>query len=241
MKTTASFRSTAAALAIALVAIAGQAHAAQTDIAPAPLAQSSTAVVKPNIMFILDDSGSMDRDYMPDSVPGDYCRDDDATLNNCSFGMPAYNASQFNTLAYNPDIVYTPPTQYDGTSYTSYNTNALWQAVPNDGFGIQFTGTINLLKDYPDIVYCTTGSPTTTQRTAPFTNATTCRRPIQGGVWTYPTSTVSSRQNVAGDTNPYYYTITSVTWCATRDGTAGFGNGTCGTKQDAPNTPGSAT
>ncbi|HEX7813449.1 MAG TPA: PilC/PilY family type IV pilus protein [Burkholderiales bacterium] len=248
MKTTSPFRSTAAALAIALGALTGQAHA-QTDIAPAPLAQSSASVVKPNIMFILDDSGSMDRDYMPDSVPGNYCKDDDNSLDNCQFGMPAYNAAQFNTLAYNPTIVYTPPINYDGTSFQSYNTNALWQVVPNDGFGVQFTGTINLLTDYPDLVYCTTGSPSTAQRTAPFTNATTCRMPIQSGVWTYPNATAFSQQNVAGNRPPYYYAITGVTWCTDRDGTAGFGTGTfgsttapaCGSKQDAPVSPGSAT
>jgi type IV pilus assembly protein PilY1 len=230
----------AAACALALACVSGQ--AAQTDIAPAPMAQASTAVVKPNLMFILDDSGSMDRDYMPDSVPGNYCRDDDSTLNDCEFGMPAYNAAQFNTIHYNPTITYTPPVNYDGTSFESYNTNAEWQAVPNDGFGIQFSGTTNLLTQYPDYVYCTTNSPSTAQRTPPFTNATTCRRPIQGGVWTYPTSSVSSRQNVAGDKPPYYYTITGVTWCTDRDGTAGFGTGTlnsattpsCSTKQDAP-------
>ena len=40
---------------------------ANTDIASEPLAQAASGV-KPNIMFILDDSGSMAWDYLPDYV-----------------------------------------------------------------------------------------------------------------------------------------------------------------------------
>jgi len=42
-------------------------HAANTDIANEPLTQAASGV-RPNIMFILDDSGSMDWDYSPDYV-----------------------------------------------------------------------------------------------------------------------------------------------------------------------------
>src|SRR5258707_2049662 len=86
---------------------------AQVDIAPAPIAQASTAVVKPNLMFVLDDSGSMGSDFMPDSVRDSYCKDADNTLQDCRFGMPAYNAALFNTMYYDPAITYTPPTKYD--------------------------------------------------------------------------------------------------------------------------------
>ena len=44
---------------IALMFVGHAVHAAETDLANAPLASSSTDVVKPNVMFILDDSGSM--------------------------------------------------------------------------------------------------------------------------------------------------------------------------------------
>ena len=41
--------------------------AALTDIATAPMANTASSVVKPNLMFLLDGSGSMDWDFMPDS------------------------------------------------------------------------------------------------------------------------------------------------------------------------------
>src|SRR5262245_53936095 len=51
----------------ALVASPGQLQSAATDIADAPLAQPAGSV-KPNLLFIMDDSGSMGRQYMPDYV-----------------------------------------------------------------------------------------------------------------------------------------------------------------------------
>ncbi|MBK9605475.1 MAG: hypothetical protein IPO58_03265 [Betaproteobacteria bacterium] len=45
------------------------AQAAQTDITTVPLetyAAPSSTDVKPNVLFVLDDSGSMDWDFMPD-------------------------------------------------------------------------------------------------------------------------------------------------------------------------------
>jgi type IV pilus assembly protein PilY1 len=47
--------------------------AASVALATAPLATSTTSTVKPNVMFILDDSGSMDWNYLPDwanDIPG---------------------------------------------------------------------------------------------------------------------------------------------------------------------------
>ncbi|RZU00525.1 pilus assembly protein [Rivibacter subsaxonicus] len=60
-------------LPMLLLAAAG-AHAASTDIAAAPLVTSSPSTVLPNLMFVLDDSGSMDWDYMPDYVNEGFCR-----------------------------------------------------------------------------------------------------------------------------------------------------------------------
>lgn len=55
-----------------LVGLAGLcinvAQAAMTDLASAPLATSSNTAVRPNLMFILDNSGSMGWNYMPDYV-----------------------------------------------------------------------------------------------------------------------------------------------------------------------------
>ncbi len=204
-------------------------NAALTDIASAPMATTASAVVKPNLMFVLDDSGSMDRDHMPDSVDDDpACKDTGSNLQDCNFADPPYNSAQFNGIHYNPAITYTPAVNYDGTSRTNYTT---WTAVPNDAYGIQFTGNIDLTTSYPDTVWCNTGSATTADRTAPFGSGK-CKRPIQGGVWTYPNGTYDNQYSAAGTLNPYYYTISSLAWCSSKNA-SGFGTGTCQPKKTA--------
>jgi type IV pilus assembly protein PilY1 len=81
----------------------GVASGADTDIATAPLFTSANSQVKPNVMFILDDSGSMDWDYLP---------------NPANFASTKYGkkTSQCNGVAYNPGIVYSPPMNADGTT-----------------------------------------------------------------------------------------------------------------------------
>ena len=49
-------------------------QAALIDLASAPLVVSSNNVVKPNLLFVLDDSGSMSWDYMPDYTRDRFCR-----------------------------------------------------------------------------------------------------------------------------------------------------------------------
>ncbi|MFN0038143.1 MAG: hypothetical protein ACKVP2_01345, partial [Burkholderiales bacterium] len=217
------------ACVLALGFVATTVSAALTDIATAPMATSSTAVVKPNLMFILDASGSMNRDYMPDWVDDDAaCKRASATLTDCDYADPPFNSSAFNTIYYNPATTYTPAVNYDGTSRTSYTT---WTAVPNDAYGVQFTGTIDLTTAYPDNVWCNTGSPSTADRTPPFASGV-CRLPIVAGVWTYPNATHNQRFTVTGTRNPFYYTISSLAWCSTANAT-GFGNGTCQPKKTA--------
>jgi type IV pilus assembly protein PilY1 len=52
--------------ALVLSAAALNSQGAPTSIATVPLATSSTSSVLPNIMYVLDDSGSMDWDFLPD-------------------------------------------------------------------------------------------------------------------------------------------------------------------------------
>jgi type IV pilus assembly protein PilY1 len=91
--------------------------AATVDIAPAPMVSGLTRRVPPNVYFILDDSGSMDWDYMPDGL-------DDDRAKRCfrNFG--------YNTIYYNPRISYTAPPKADGTFYA----NASFTAALADGF-----------------------------------------------------------------------------------------------------------
>ena len=105
-------------MGMGLAALAGTAHAGSTDISSVPLSSSATPVVKPNVMFILDDSGSMQSDYIPDESNGT--------------GRYAHKASQCNGLAFNPDPaqLYAPPLRADGTSYPNATFTAAWV----DGF-----------------------------------------------------------------------------------------------------------
>lgn len=114
--------------------------AALTDLASSPLETSTATLVKPNLFFVLDDSGSMYWDFMPDWAE-DY-RSTTALVRN----------SRFNGVYYDPAVTYAPPVKYDGTSYTamtSGNTSS-WTKVPFDGFGVMTaanppnTGTDNL-------------------------------------------------------------------------------------------------
>jgi type IV pilus assembly protein PilY1 len=69
-------------------------NGAETELSDNPLSSSSTSQVKPNILFVLDDSGSMDREYMPDEVDS---------------GEVGYRNYQCNTVYYNPAVNYTVP------------------------------------------------------------------------------------------------------------------------------------
>ncbi|MFG6465399.1 pilus assembly protein [Roseateles sp. BYS87W] len=65
-----------------------QAMAAATDVSQAPLIVATPSAVKPNLLFILDDSGSMNFDFLPDHINGDgspdpaLCRSSSATASN---------------------------------------------------------------------------------------------------------------------------------------------------------------
>ena len=81
----------AVAAAAVLVPSAG---AGPTDVSQAPLIVATPSAVKPNLLFILDDSGSMNFDFLPDHINGDnqpdpqLCRSSSATWRcfhaNCS-------------------------------------------------------------------------------------------------------------------------------------------------------------
>ena len=90
-----------------------QAHAA--DISNIPLATQAAATVRANLMFIMDDSRSMDSEYVPDS----------ADYSNLCFG-----SSRTNAIFYNPNVVYMPPLNADGTSFV----NASFTAAKEDGY-----------------------------------------------------------------------------------------------------------
>ena len=122
-----------------------------------PLSMTGASAVQPNIMFTLDDSGSMSWDYLPDwstlytdSTAAHLIRYDSPVAQQDLFRNPQYNG-----LAYNPAIRYTPPfylnadgthntTNYPSMTGTSAVTGAdinkslpNWGAVPVDAYGVQ--------------------------------------------------------------------------------------------------------
>lgn len=96
------------------------------DIPGDPL--TAGARVPPNILFILDDSGSMAFEFMPDSVPST------STIN------VARQAYTRNSMAYNPSMTYQPWTNPDGTRMTGGTS---YGAVYGS-FNLAGGGTINL-------------------------------------------------------------------------------------------------
>lgn len=174
-------RTIARSMVLVYVATALPAQAALTDLASQPLANvAGTAAVKPNIMFLLDDSGSMMQQYTPDyvserwgtpSANDRHCYDsgDDTDSNRdlCIFGDPPYMSPNFNKQYYNPDITYRPPIDYLGTPYpsqTAANT-ANWTSVKTDGFNVQNTNHFeqnatahNIASNYPSRAWCSSQS-----------------------------------------------------------------------------------
>lgn len=117
----------ALAAALACGAISS-AHAALVEISNVPLS-ASLSQVKPNIMFILDDSGSMGFAYMPDEVGI-------ADWTGKEFENYGAYSSHCNGLAFDPTKAYAPPVYANGTSYP----NVSFTAAPANGDGFNPDG-----------------------------------------------------------------------------------------------------
>jgi type IV pilus assembly protein PilY1 len=110
-----------------LCAVPFQAFAGPTNISNAPFTVEGASPAKPNVMFIMDDSGSMARSNMPDSVDDDFR------------GKYGYVSSQCNGVYYNPNIKYLPPKNHDGSSYDDAKFNSALYDGYNSG-----SATVNL-------------------------------------------------------------------------------------------------
>lgn len=120
--------------------------AAQLNLSTKPMYIGNTAL--PNLVFTMDDSGSMGWDYMPDEA------NDNGTCKNgaaCRAGDPPYYANAFNRSYYNPATTYSPAVDWDGTSRGDYGSP--WTAVDVDHFGIRSSSSINLTGSFPDTEY----------------------------------------------------------------------------------------
>ena len=70
-----------------------EARAALVDLATTPLIASTTTTVQPNLLLVLDDSGSMTWTYLPDAADNFRTK----------YG---YHSSQCNGVYYNPGLTY---------------------------------------------------------------------------------------------------------------------------------------
>lgn len=123
-----------------------------------PLVDSTQSDVLPNLMYVLDNSGSMAWNFTPDWV-----RDYDTFVNNTNitFTNPILTKNaEFNTQYYNPSIRYTPAVNFTGVS-RGEQTN--FSSVKNDNFNVQSTASSDLRNsaEYYSFIageYCTDAS-----------------------------------------------------------------------------------
>lgn len=108
--------------AVVLMVLGQAVNSAPLNLTNIPLSSATGVEVKPNILFILDDSKSMELDYLPDWAGGFTNTDPLYTFPVQTWHL---NNSRFNGIAYNPAVRYRPPVYYTsgGTLDTSTYPN----------------------------------------------------------------------------------------------------------------------
>ncbi|WP_083259356.1 pilus assembly protein [Variovorax boronicumulans] len=92
-----------------------------TDLANEPLATRGNVQAKPNLLFLLDNSGSMNWSYMPDELGVS------SGLADQPYGhWYGYKTAQCNGIAYDPTLTYNPPLNSAGTQYADASFNSAW-------------------------------------------------------------------------------------------------------------------
>jgi type IV pilus assembly protein PilY1 len=147
----------AALIAAGLLALGAQPAAAGTvTISSTPLATAGGSSILPNLLFVLDSSGSMDWEYLGDYVNDSgkcMLRSSDSTT--CTAGDPPYSAggvNGFNGVAYDPMYNYRPGLKSDGTTVLASPLTVT--SVPNDAYGAQSSSNSNLTTGVQDLRYC---------------------------------------------------------------------------------------
>jgi len=200
----------ALAVLIATAGLSLPASAGPTEIANLPLLNmTGSGTVKPNLMLLYDNSGSMSSAFTPDYVDdGTTCRSRETMaggVRGCRIGDPPFASPDFNKQYYDPRVRYAPPVRADGTSFPSQtraNTLA-WLAVTTDGFNVNRTNltgdavnTTNLVGGFPDLRWCDAAS--------------NCSANTSGYV--FPNDERFNTQ--AFTANPYYYLINIAEYCS---------------------------
>lgn len=112
------------ALGLLVTVVTTQATPSSLDIAQKPLFLGGT---DPNVLYILDDSGSMGFSFLPDSIGPDVMNGSECKSTG---NFKRMTSSSYNQLYYDPNVTYQPPLKADGTSYPAASFTA---ALP-DGF-----------------------------------------------------------------------------------------------------------
>ena len=118
-----------------------------TDLSSAPLVTQGSTVIKPNVLFILDDSGSMAWSHMPDTVKN-------------LEGHVGYENHLCNPLYYNPNYTYPLPVDSTGTAFS----NQSFTSAKSNGFN-SGSSSVNLSTSFRayDNTTGNTGSPDSAQ------------------------------------------------------------------------------
>ncbi|MFT4257215.1 MAG: PilC/PilY family type IV pilus protein [Pseudoxanthomonas sp.] len=148
-----------ALLAVLVGPVVADTSTAGLDIPDSPLITDST--IAPNVLFVLDDSGSMESDYMPDDVPTVVTGSTASTntidcattggnnstatnyTNSTAIGYLACSAYPRNTLYYNPATTYYPwtlPTS-DSTTTNRMTGGTTYGAAYADTMFVPYSGT----------------------------------------------------------------------------------------------------
>jgi len=150
-------------IAAGLVCLAQPALAGTVTISSTPLATAGGSSVLPNLMFVLDASGSMDSDYNGDFVnDSGKCMTRSGPSTTCTPGDPPWSAggaNGMNGVGYDPMMAYKPALRSTGgsvlgNSTATFGNTLTLTSVPNDAFGVQSTGNTNVTTGIQDLRYC---------------------------------------------------------------------------------------
>jgi type IV pilus assembly protein PilY1 len=213
------------------------------SIATSPLVNSTASQVSPNLMYILDNSGSMDWQDMPDYVGHTNNTGKCKRINNgvisytaeCTNNDPPYNSPDFNGIAYNPEITYLPTVDAAGNQWKDMNgdvgpvngslgvagfaTTASgtatngWTQVPEDAYGAQDNTRTSLVPTANGGGYADTIFCTLANPSAAQIASPATCR--RNSQYMYPDTTFTNRVVVRG--YPYYYKINAGEYCTTKN------------------------
>lgn len=203
-----------------------------------PLETGTGTVAKPNLVFLLDDSGSMEQDFLGDEMMQSLnCKTVSSTnvvnthgracssnatgaatvgstmqvnepLNGYAADAPFF-AYKFNKMYYNPEITYAPGMNYQGNSLGNQTLGSARKNIYSNAT------TVNLNNYFKEVYFCTKPGATA----AELNNSNICRRngvdtpnPFHYASEGYPNVTFKHPQ-VGNVVRPFYYKIVPIEYC----------------------------